>query len=82
MLGCVLGVMLLGASIILFAAFLAWVLNEHVLANRYRDLMRLHGANHVNAPPDRDKRTPMAPCGADTNQTARTATGSETRAGR
>ena len=40
MLACLLALMLLGGSAVLFSAFIAWVLREHSAATKYRNLIR------------------------------------------
>ena len=49
MLACLLALMLLGGSAVLFSAFIAWVLREHSAATKYRNLIRLHAATKSEA---------------------------------
>jgi hypothetical protein len=49
MLACLLALMLLGGSAVLFSAFIAWVLREYSAATKYRNLTRLHEATKSEA---------------------------------
>jgi len=44
MLACLFIFMIVAGSTVLFGAFMAWVLREHLAATKYRQLVKLHDA--------------------------------------